>query len=156
MREIDYAGKLRALWDKIHKETPGTHPTRDPWGTYTEVRALTEKEWEFVLEAIRKGFPATIYGHGFFSAFALCVYEPSVPIYPGVEPEPKPVLLVAGNQYPGNDPRKNPVEQKLSTSSEGKGGVFVVFSEVCNTPENLAALKREGIDPPKSRGHYQY
>jgi hypothetical protein len=153
---LGYAAKLSEIWDKIHKEKPGTHPTRDPWGTYTEVRALTKKEWALVLEAISAGFPATIYGHGFFSSFALCVYEPSTPAYPGIEPDPKPVILVVGNQYPGNDPKKNPYEQKLSTSSEGTGGVFEIYEKICNTPENLSRLAKEGIDPPKSRGHYQY
>jgi len=153
---MDYAKELQALWDKIHTERPGTHPVRDPWGTYTEIRALTKKEWALVLEAIKQGFPATIHGHGFFSSFALCVYEPSAPVYPGIEPEPKPVILVVGNQYPGNNPKKNPRDQKLSASSNDADGVFSIYEKICLTPENLANLKKEGIDPPKSRGHYQY
>jgi len=152
----DYATQLRVLWDKIHTERPGTHPVRDPWGSYTEVRALTKKEWTLVLDAIKQGFPATIHGHGHFSSFAICVYEPSTPIFPGIEPEPKPVILIVGNQYPGNDPKKNSRDQKLSASSEDTGGVFEVFEKICNTPENLTRLKQEKIDPPKSRGHYQY
>lgn len=151
---MSLADELRTLWGEIHTERKSTS-WRDP-GSYTETRAVTEKEWALVLSAIEQGFPVTLYHHGYFSGFALCVYEPSTPFFPGVEAEPEPVILLAGNQYPGNDPKNLKSEQKLSASSEGTGGVFEIFEKLCNTPENLARLKQEKIGPPKSRGHYQY
>jgi hypothetical protein len=148
------ADRLKSLWDDIHTHRKGTS-WRDP-GSYTETRALTKKEWALVLSAIKEGYPASIYTHGFGFAFALGVFEPVVPTYPGVPVEPNLIFLMAANQYPGNSPKKNGADQKLRTNAERPGGVFEVFEALCNTPENLAALDREGIERPKSRGHYQY
>lgn len=150
------AEQLRALWDDIHKETLIRDNSRREHYSYKETRALTEQEWELVVDAIQEGFPATLYSHGFGFTFAICVFEPSVPMYPGTEEKPKPVILVAANQYPGNGPEKLRDEQKLSCSASGKGGVFDVFEALCNTPENLARLKQEGLEIPQARSRYEY
>lgn len=151
-----YADRLRALWADIHTERPPEH-ARDI-GVYREKRALTREEWAFVLEAIRSGMPATIVGHGWFSGIALAVYEPHVPVYPGVPAEPECVLLVAYNQVPGNDPNANGAYQKvpLGVERDQHGSVWRLFSAVVGTPENLAALDREKLPRPKGRGAYQY
>lgn len=149
------SAKLRGIWSKIHSYTPPRH-ARD-FGAYEELRALTEREWATVRGAIAKdGYIATIETHRWGFSFALVVYEPHVPIYPGVPAEPCPVILVSAYQIPGNKPRGNAGDQKLSPSAERPGGVFEVFEAITSTPENLAACAREGIAPPRHRGYYQY
>lgn len=144
---------LRTLWNSIHRWKPPEH-ARD-FGIYTETRSLIDSEWRYVQRAIDKGYPATIVPHGWMEGFALVVYEPVEPIYPGVILEPLPVFQLVSTQLPGNG--RNRQKQRYSTKvSNVPGGAWELFSQICGTPENLAALKREGIDPPKSIGHYQY
>lgn len=96
--------------------------------------------------------------HGWMGGVALVVYEPAPRLYPGVDDEADPILQITACQVPGNKPGTLPCDQKVNVSVEKPtpGGVWALFSKVCGTPENLAALDREGIDRPKSIGHYQY
>jgi hypothetical protein len=159
---MNTAETLLALWKDIHTSTPTVdyfsgRPHHRPHGIYTETRPLTEEEWKTVREAIQLGCPATIFSHGYGFTFSLGVYEPTTPLFPGVPVEPRLLILIAANQYPGNAPNKNRDDQGLSCSADGKsGGVFEVFEKICNTPENLDRLRAEGIEPPQNRSRYQY
>jgi hypothetical protein len=148
--------KLRRIWDDIHTWKPATS-WRD-FGTYTELRALNEGEWRLIELAVSKGYPATIHPHGWISGVALVVYEPGVPIYPGIDIEPIPVIQVTSAQVPGNSPKKRHDEQRYSPSVERPtpDGTWAIFTKLCNTEANLAVCKREGIQPPQPIGRYQY
>jgi len=163
LKRIQEAKRLKKIWWSIHTEhvpPESYHPrmgrARPRGSIYTDTRAVTEPEWAFIRKAIKDGFPATIHCHGFGFIFALCVYEPTIPIYPGVPVEPTPLLVISSRQIPGNTPTGNSGDQKIDPSPERPGGVFEIFEAICNTPENLAALKREGLPAPGRRGEYQY
>ncbi len=149
---------LRAIWKKIGLPIPPRN-ARD-MGSYKEIRALTKKEWATVVAAIKSGYPATIVSARYGFSFGIEVFEPSVPIYPGAEPDaPMPVFYATAWQFPGNDPRKNLDEQGLCPSvhhPRNGDGVFEEFMKICGTPENLAACARENVEPPGSRGSYAY
>lgn len=147
------AKRLREIWDDIHVERPGT---RYSAGVYRDTRALTESEWAEVVEAVAAGFPATLYSHNFGFSFALCVYVPSPVLYPGVETEPEPVILIGATQFPGNDPNDGRVDQKIPTGTFDNNGVWDAFERVWNTPQNLEALDREKIERPGNRGSFEY
>lgn len=151
------ADELISIWNEIHEYIPPFY-ARDVCGTYRELRALTEEEWERVKRAVREeGFVATVESHRFGFSFALVVYEPHVPLYPCVPVEHRPVIAVSAWQVPGNDPNGNIGQQKHNVSVErGEPVVFEMFMEIAGTPENVAACKREGIEPPRGRGYYQY
>lgn len=152
----EMAVKLRKIWDSIHEWRPPQH-SRD-FGMYIEKRSLTTEEWELVQRAVEDGLPATIVGHGWMGGCALVVCEPRPPLYPGTEDEtsPVPVIQIPATQLPGNDRNKGVYAIDPSVEKPTPGGAWDLFTKLCNTPRNLAILKREGIEPPKSLGHYQY
>lgn len=153
--KTDLGKRLNAIWNEIHSWKP-PETWRD-FGQYTEKRALTEEEWAETKAAIASGFPATIVGHGWFGGVALIVYEPANSVYPGDEAEAVPVLQITGYQIPGNNPdHQKPQAFDPSVERPTRGGVWDVFTALCNAEANLALLKRENIDPPQSIGHYQY
>lgn len=118
-------------------------------------RAATEEEWCLIQRAVSEaGFVATIKSISFGFSFALCVYAPYEPIFPGIPSEPRLVLTLAAKQFPGNDPHGT--SQPTHTSTERDGGVFDVFRDLAHSPKNLAACEREGVDPPRYRGWYSY
>jgi len=118
-------------------------------------RAATEEEWDLIQRAVTEaGFVATIGSTSFGFSFALLVYAPYEPIFPGIPSEPRLVLTLSAKQFPGNDPHGT--AQPTHTSTERDGGVFDVFGDLANNPKNLAACAREGVNPPRYRGWYSY
>lgn len=151
----DAGRAVRAIWDKIHSWTPP-----EDWsdfGHYEQKRSLTESEWTRIQEVANSGsLIATIGSFGMIQGFALLLFEPAEPIYPGADLSTILVLKLPATQLPGNSP-DNPHEERYSTRVEMvPGGAWDLFTRLCNTERNLAALKANGIEPPKNVGHYQY
>ena len=153
MTHDEMSQKLTKLWNKIHK----WHPPDPHFGRYEELRAITEREWALVKLAIESGFPATVVPHGWIEGFALVVYAPSTPLYPGVDQEPTPVIQITAQQYPGNDPGAPAYEQPVSALVKLEpDNVWARFAALVQTKENLARLKKEGLGPPATLGRCQY
>jgi hypothetical protein len=147
------ATRLKEIWNQIHISRPP-----DPhFGQYRELRAVSDSEWALVKKAIKAGFPATVVPHGWVEGFALVLYEPAEPTYPGVPPDPEPVIQISARQYPGNHPDKVGDEQAVSVAVQREAGnVWERFSALVNTEENLTRLKMDGHPRPASLSACQY
>lgn len=143
---MDFVTELRRIRSEICRYQPPKH-SRD-FGFVHDIRALTQDEWRVVKRAIVSGLPASLGNGNFGFGIVLHVWAPRERLFPGTESETRPEHLIGveAKQVPG----------KRRTRIDDRFGVFDLFMALVSTPENLALLAREGLDLPKSRGHYSY
>lgn len=109
----------------------------------TVFRKLTKDEWGQLQETVRSGgYLTSLHNCGFGFTCGMAIYEHPNPAYPGVPLEPKRLLFVESHHLP----------QEEDGFEEG----WVAFSPFTHTEQNTKWLAQYEMEPPKSKGHYDY
>ena len=109
----------------------------------TVYRKLTEAEWGRLQTIMREeGYLTSMHNCGFGFTCGMMVYEHPEVTYPGVPLEPKSLLFVESHHLPQKE--------------DGFGAGWQAFSPFTHSEQNAKWLAQYEMDPPKSKGHYDY
>jgi hypothetical protein len=134
---------LLALDKQIWQEHVDRDWRREDRRYKTVYRKLTQVEWDRLRETIREeGYLTSMHNCGFGFTCGMLVYEHPEATYPGVPLEPTPLLFVESHHLP----------QENDKFEDG----WQAFSPFTHAEQNAKWLARYKMDPPKSKGHYDY
>jgi len=109
----------------------------------TVFRKLTPAEWDRLQRTVREeGYLTSMHNCGFGFTCGMMIYEHPEAMYPGVPLEPKGLLFVESHHLP----------QKEDRFEAG----WQAFSLFTHSEQNTKWLAQYKMDPPKSKGHYDY
>jgi hypothetical protein len=115
---------------------------------------LTEEDLTRLHEIVlRRSLPVQICNTKFGFGVGLVVHEPErAPLYPGLEAEEKPEVLVVISQehLPLSQSTFEPPDRIMFDDG------WRVFSPLTHSDENKALLQRCGLPKPEPKGHYEY
>jgi hypothetical protein len=137
----DALGYLDSLQDRLW---PKSYKSESPV-SLTVSEHITLQEWAQVKSLIETHKLLTnIFCAGMFGAYGIDIYEH--PSYPGTPP--RHLLRVVEGNFPARAEKRIP----------GVGSTFAwqEFSRYTHTEENMQWLKEYKMEPPKSRGYYDY
>lgn len=141
----DWCGWLTAthesIWELHCDPLSHNHIAREGW--YSEVRALSGREWHEIQKLIRThGLICEMRNACFGFGCGMTVYADGDPIYPGIPIEPKFLINLTQRHLPGGKAR-----------FEDAWPEFVRYT---HTADNTVLLARNGLPAPREKSHYEY
>ena len=113
-----------------------------------ETRRMTPYEWIKVQGLIKEhGLVCSMRNACMGFGCAMTVYQPHIPVYPGVSRDPVMLIDITQNHLP---------EELLKSDRRDFFDAFEIFSVYTHNERNVKMLKAEGLPPAESRDHYDY
>lgn len=156
MAPEDWQGWLRTLhptlW-KTHRD-PSARILRE-WAN--ESRRLTTDEWGTLQDILREHKPICTLANanwGFGCGMSILAVPPHV--YPGADTKPERLLSITKDHLPLEGRTMSDGKKMVPADRTHFEDGWTAFTPFTHSEENARLLKEYGLEPPKSKGHYEY